>query len=175
MGFFNSLLDSARSKGGSVELKVTTGDLHTVDAKVLILFHFEGEETRLRATEAANKATGGMIGRVVAAGDFRGEHLEHLLLYVPGGLAAERMLGRVSLESDPSRPYELVRPDGSPFPAGEGPERLALRGETLLNVEALVTRADAGQPLPVLVSVSTWSAGFEPFTVALNVMLDGDR
>jgi leucyl aminopeptidase len=75
-----------------VELKVTRGDLHTVDAKVLILLHFEGEETWLRATEEVNKATDGMVGRVVAAGDFRGEHLEHLLLYVPGGLAAERVL-----------------------------------------------------------------------------------
>jgi leucyl aminopeptidase len=33
-----------------------------------------------------------MVERVIASGDFRGEHLEHLLLYVPGGLAAKRVL-----------------------------------------------------------------------------------
>jgi leucyl aminopeptidase len=85
-------LDREWSGGDSVELKVTRGDLYTVDAKVLILFHFEGEESWLRATEEVNRVTEGLVGRVIGAGDFRGEHLENFLLYVPRGLAAERVL-----------------------------------------------------------------------------------
>jgi len=134
-----------------VELKVTKGDLHTVDAKVLIVFHFEGGETWLRATEEVNKATGGMVARVIAAGDFRGEHLEHILLYVPGGLAAERILlsglGKQQ-EFSPHRLREavaqalktlrerrlasavLVLPEGEEFPcaAGDTAEACALGG-----------------------------------------------
>jgi leucyl aminopeptidase len=75
-----------------MEARVITGDLQGVRAEVLILCHFEGEANGLHATRTVNEATGGMIERVIASGDFRGEHLEHLLLYVPGGLAAARVL-----------------------------------------------------------------------------------
>ena len=75
-----------------MEARVVKGDLLSVKAEVLILFHFEGEAKWLGATRRANEATGGMLERVIASGDFRGEHLEHLLLYVAGGLVAERIL-----------------------------------------------------------------------------------
>ena len=75
-----------------MEARVIRDDLQSVTAEVLILFHFEGEAKWLDATRAVNEATGGMIERVVSSGDFRGERLEHLLLYVPGGLAAARIL-----------------------------------------------------------------------------------
>jgi leucyl aminopeptidase len=75
-----------------MEARVIKGDLQSVTAEVLILFHFEGEAKGFEATRAVNEATGGMLERVIASGDFRGEHLEHLLLYVAGGLGAERIL-----------------------------------------------------------------------------------
>ena len=75
-----------------MEARVIRGDLQSVTAEVLIVFHFEGEAKWLDATRAVNEATGGMVDRVIASGDFRGEHLEHLLLYVAGGLAAARLL-----------------------------------------------------------------------------------
>jgi leucyl aminopeptidase len=75
-----------------MEARVIRGDLQSVTAEVLILCHFEGEANGLDATRAVNEATGGMIERVIASGDFRGEHLEHLLLYVPAGLAPTRVL-----------------------------------------------------------------------------------
>jgi leucyl aminopeptidase len=75
-----------------MEARLIRGDLQSVTAEALILFHFEGEAKRLEATRAVNEATGGMLERVIASGDFRGEHLEHLLLYAAGGLTAERIL-----------------------------------------------------------------------------------
>jgi len=64
------------------------------------------------------------------------------------------MLGRISRETDPSRAYQLMRPDGSAFPDSEAPERRAMLGEIVFNVEALVARPDVQPPVPVLISAA---------------------
>jgi len=90
------------------------------------------------------------------------EHAPYAMVFFPAGrtgepfgnVAAERMLGRISPATDSGSSYQLVLPDGSAFPEGEEPERQAMRGEILFNVEALVTRPDVQPHIPVLISAA---------------------
>ena len=75
-----------------MEIAVQKGDFTTVEAEALVLFHFEQDDRLLETTAAANDAVGSIIGQVIEAGDFRGEHLEYLLLYSQGSLATKRIL-----------------------------------------------------------------------------------
>jgi leucyl aminopeptidase len=75
-----------------MEVKIRVGDLRSVPAEAVVLFHFEQDNTLLAVAGAVNDFTGGMIARVVEAGDFHGEHLEHTLLITQGTLAADRVL-----------------------------------------------------------------------------------
>lgn len=59
----------------------------------LPLAQLEGSAGRLPARIAAlDRATGGRIASVVAAGDFRGKRGESVLLHAPDGVAAKRLL-----------------------------------------------------------------------------------
>ncbi len=75
-----------------MNVKVQKGDFVTAKAESLILFHFEHDDRLLEVAAVANDAAGSIIDRVIEAGDFRGEHLEHILLFTQGSLAAERIL-----------------------------------------------------------------------------------
>ena len=75
-----------------MKVKVQTGDITRVETEALVLFHFEQDNTLLEATAAVNDAAGSIINRVIETGDFRGEHLEHIVLFSHGSLAAERIL-----------------------------------------------------------------------------------
>ena len=75
-----------------MEIQLERGEFTAVVDEVLILFHFEQDDRMLGVTATANDASGGMLQRIVESGDFRGEHLEHLLLYSQAALAAERIL-----------------------------------------------------------------------------------
>lgn len=74
-----------------MEITLQKGDFTTVEAESLVLFHFEQDDRLLETTAAVNDAVGSIIGRVLEAGDFRGEHLEHLLLYTEGSKAPKRI------------------------------------------------------------------------------------
>ena len=75
-----------------MEITLQKGDFTAVEAEALVLFHFEQDDRLLETTAAVNDAAGSIIGQVIEAGDFRGEHLEHLLLYSQGSLATKRIL-----------------------------------------------------------------------------------
>jgi leucyl aminopeptidase len=75
-----------------MEITVQKGDFTTVEAEALVLFHFEQDDRLLETAAAVNDAVGSIISQVIGAGDFRGEHLEHLLLYSQGSLATKRIL-----------------------------------------------------------------------------------
>ncbi|MGD8508404.1 MAG: leucyl aminopeptidase [Syntrophobacterales bacterium] len=75
-----------------MEITVQKGDLSTVEAEALVLFHFQEDDGLLETTAAVNDVVGSIIDQVIEAGDFRGEHLEHLLLYSQGSLATKRIL-----------------------------------------------------------------------------------
>ena len=75
-----------------MEVKIKKGDFTTVEAEALVIFHFEQDERLLEITAAVNEAAGSIISQVIEAGDFRGEHLEHLLLYSQGSLATKRIV-----------------------------------------------------------------------------------
>jgi leucyl aminopeptidase len=75
-----------------MEITLQKGDLTSVEAEAFVLFHFEQDDRLLETTAAVNDAVGSIIGQVIEAGDFRGEHLEHLLLYSQGSLATKRIL-----------------------------------------------------------------------------------
>ena len=75
-----------------MEVKVQRGDFTTVPAETLILFHFEQDEELLEVAAAMNDTAGSIIRRVIESGDFRGEHLEHVLLFTPGSQTIERIL-----------------------------------------------------------------------------------
>ena len=70
-----------------------------------------------------------------------------------GNPAAERMLGLIGAEDVSDRTLDLLRPDGTPLPVTETPGQRALRGDTEINVEVLISRPN--QPrLPALVSAA---------------------
>ena len=75
-----------------MEIRIQKGDISAAGAEPLVLFHFEQDERLLEVTAAANGATGHIIERLITAGDFRGEHLEHVLLFPQGTRAPERVL-----------------------------------------------------------------------------------
>ncbi|MCG6945493.1 MAG: hypothetical protein LJE87_09110, partial [Deltaproteobacteria bacterium] len=75
-----------------MEIILQKGDFTTVEAEALVVFHFEHDDRLLETTAAVNDAVGSIIGQVIEAGDFRGEHLEHLLLYSQGSLPTKRIL-----------------------------------------------------------------------------------
>jgi leucyl aminopeptidase len=58
----------------------------------VVLFHFEGDDKLLKPTAAVNTISGSVVSRVIESGDFRGEHLENILLFTQGSGAIERIL-----------------------------------------------------------------------------------
>ncbi len=75
-----------------MEVKIQKGDFTTMPAEALVLFHFEEEEKLLEVTAAVNDAVNSIISGVLESGDFRGEHLEHVLLFTQGAMTAGRIL-----------------------------------------------------------------------------------
>jgi leucyl aminopeptidase len=75
-----------------MEVNIKKGDFTTVEAEALVLFHFEQDEKLLEVTAAANDAAGSIISQVIEAGDFRGEHMENVLLFTQGSAPFKRIL-----------------------------------------------------------------------------------
>jgi leucyl aminopeptidase len=110
-----------------MEITLQKGDLTTVEAEALVLFHFEQDDRLLEATAAVNDAVGSIIGQVIEAGDFRGEHLEHLLLYSQGSLATKKILlmglgKREKFSAHALREVQRSRSPGSSGPISENSE-----------------------------------------------------
>ena len=75
-----------------MEVNIEKGDFTTVKTEALVVFHFEQDDRLLEMTAAVDNAAGSIIARVIEAGDFRGEHLEHMLVYSQGSLKTDRLL-----------------------------------------------------------------------------------
>ena len=75
-----------------MEVKIQTGEITTTAAEAVVLFHFEGDVNLLHATATVNTITGSIVSRVIEAGDFRGEHLENMILFTKGSAPIERIL-----------------------------------------------------------------------------------
>lgn len=76
----------------TMEVEVVKGDFTARAKDALVLFHFEGDDRLLSTTAAANDQAHSIVERVLDAGDFRGEHLEQLLLFTEGSLKTDRIL-----------------------------------------------------------------------------------
>jgi len=75
-----------------VDIKIQKGDIITTVAEAVVLFHFDNEDTLLEPAAAVNTITGSIINRVIEAGDFRGEHLENVLLFTQDSASIKRIL-----------------------------------------------------------------------------------
>ena len=75
-----------------MEVKIQRGDIKATAAEAVVLLHFEGDDKLLNPTAAVDTVSGSVISRVIDSGDFRGEHLENILLFTQGSGAIERIL-----------------------------------------------------------------------------------
>lgn len=75
-----------------MEIRVLTASVTAVPCDVLIVNLFAGVQTPGGATGAVDEALGGAIRAAIAAGDFKGEWGESLLLYTYGRLPARKVL-----------------------------------------------------------------------------------
>ena len=75
-----------------MDIKIHKGDLTAAAAAAIVLFHFEMDDKLLESAAAVNGVTGSIVSRVIEAGDFRGEHLENVLLFTQGSAAIKRIL-----------------------------------------------------------------------------------
>jgi len=75
-----------------VDIKIQKGDITTAAAEAVVLFHFESDNRLLEPAAAVNTITGSIINRVIEADDFRGEHLENVLLFTQDSAAIRRIL-----------------------------------------------------------------------------------
>ena len=75
-----------------MEIKIQKGDIKAMAAEAVVLFHFDRDDKLLRPTAAVNTVSGSVVSRVLESGDFRGEHLENILLFTQGSGAIERIL-----------------------------------------------------------------------------------
>ena len=75
-----------------MRVKIQKADITTMAAEAVVLFHFEEDDKLLESTAAVNEVSGSIINRVIEAGDFRGEHLENVLLFTQDSVAIERIL-----------------------------------------------------------------------------------
>ena len=75
-----------------MEIRVKAGGIQTEDAPLIVVNLFEGVTEPGGATGAVDKALGGQIRALIAAGDFRGKRNETAVLYPAGAIPAQRVL-----------------------------------------------------------------------------------
>jgi leucyl aminopeptidase len=86
-------LEAQQLSGGiEMEIRVEPGDISTVAADAVVVNLFEGVETPGGATGAVDRAMGGAISSLIAAGDLRGKWGEIVLVHTLGKLAAPRVV-----------------------------------------------------------------------------------
>ena len=75
-----------------MEIEIQKGDIKSKATETVVLFHFESDEQLLQSAAALNSITDSVVSRLIEAGDFRGEHLENILLFTQSSGAIERIL-----------------------------------------------------------------------------------
>jgi leucyl aminopeptidase len=75
-----------------MEIRVKSGGIQAEDAPLIVVNLFEGVTEPGGATGAVDKALGGRIRALIAAGDFRGKRNEVAVLYPAGTIPAQRVL-----------------------------------------------------------------------------------
>ncbi|HIP96676.1 MAG TPA: leucyl aminopeptidase [Anaerolineae bacterium] len=75
-----------------MEIRVKAGGIQAEDAPLIVVNLFEGVNEPGGATGAVDKALGGQIRALIAAGDFRGKRNETAVLYPAGTIPAQRVL-----------------------------------------------------------------------------------
>ena len=75
-----------------MNIQVKSGSIQEAKADALILNLFEGVDRPTGATGAVDKARGGAIGELIAAGDFKGRLNQTAVVYTRGGLPAPRVV-----------------------------------------------------------------------------------
>ncbi|MDY7040484.1 MAG: M17 family peptidase N-terminal domain-containing protein, partial [Chloroflexota bacterium] len=75
-----------------MEIRVKAGGIQAEDAPLIVVNLFEGVSEPGGATGAVDKALGGQIRALIAAGDFRGKRNETAVLYPAGAIPAQRVL-----------------------------------------------------------------------------------
>jgi leucyl aminopeptidase len=75
-----------------MQVQVKKGFIQEEPAEAIVVNLFEGVAQPGGATAAADRATGGLIAELLAAGDFKGKLNEISVLYPRGGVAARRIL-----------------------------------------------------------------------------------
>ena len=75
-----------------MNIQVKSGSIQDAKADALIVNLFERVDRPAGATGAVDKALGGAIGDLIAAGDFKGKLNQTAVLYTRGGLPAPRVI-----------------------------------------------------------------------------------
>ncbi|RLC57953.1 MAG: leucyl aminopeptidase [Chloroflexota bacterium] len=75
-----------------MEIRVKAGGIQAEDVPLIVVNLFEGVTEPGGATGAVDKALGGQIRALIAAGDFRGKRNETAVLYPAGAIPAQRVL-----------------------------------------------------------------------------------
>ncbi|HJW83108.1 MAG TPA: leucyl aminopeptidase [Anaerolineae bacterium] len=75
-----------------MNIQVEAGSIQEAQADALIVNLFEGVDKLAGATGAIDKALGGAIGELIAAGDFKGKLNQTAVLYTRGSLPAPRVI-----------------------------------------------------------------------------------
>lgn len=83
---------------------VKTGDITTTKSELVVVDAFEGVERLGGVTAAVDEATGGLLSRVLAAGDFKGKFKETALVHPSDGPAKRVLLVGLG-------PVEKLTPD----------------------------------------------------------------
>jgi len=75
-----------------MDIKIKKGKMEEEAAEAIVLSHFEGEKSLSEETAAVDRALGGQIRGLIAAGEFTGKLNQVLLLHLRGELPAQRVL-----------------------------------------------------------------------------------
>jgi PAS domain S-box-containing protein len=139
--FGNFYLTDKQGGGGFTEEDAQLLERFSAQASLTVAYARQAEQVERRLFETVVQfAPHGIVFFPV---DVEGQVL--------GNPAAERILGRITRGNDPARTYDLKHPDGSPMADEELPSMRALRGEAVVNLEALIERRH-GRPIPALIS-----------------------
>ena len=75
-----------------MDVKIKKGKIEEEAAEAIVLSHFEGEKSLPEETAAVDRALGGQIRGLIAAGEFAGKPNQILMLHLRGEIPARRVL-----------------------------------------------------------------------------------
>ena len=86
------LRDLLTNEGRDMEIKVVAGDITQVESAAIIVNLFEGVESPVGATGAADRALDGAISRLIADGEIRGKKGEITIIHTLGRIPPARVV-----------------------------------------------------------------------------------